>query len=177
MTNNLPAAALEFATIKHAGQTRKGADKSPYIGHPIAVALVLRDEGGVTDETLLTAALLHDTVEDTVTSFEEIEQRFGATVADLVREMTDDKKLDKEVRKQLQIDHARHASLGAKQIKIADKICNIRDLVSAPPADWSVERRLQYVDWSEAVFAGLAGVNDALDRAFRLAAGNARAQR
>jgi guanosine-3',5'-bis(diphosphate) 3'-pyrophosphohydrolase len=120
--------AASFAAHKHRDQRRKDVEASPYINHPIAVATVLAIEGGVTDEPILVAALLHDTVEDTATTFEELEQEFGRDVAELVREMTDDKSLDKDVRKQLQIAHAPAASSPAKQIKIADKICNIRDI-------------------------------------------------
>ncbi len=174
MPERLPADALEFATLKHQGQTRKDAASSPYIRHPIAVALVLRDEGGVCDETLLTAALLHDTVEDTATTIEDIESLFGGAVAALVQELTDDKSLPKQRRKDLQVEHAVHASPAAKQLKIADKIANLRDLASSPPADWPAERLMAYVAWSESVFAGLKGVNEKLDQAFLAAADRVR---
>src|SRR5436190_22461105 len=95
--------ALTFAAERHRNQRRKDAGASPYINHPIAVAAVLATEAAVTDEVTLIAALLHDTVEDTETSLEELQKRFGAEVAHLVREMSDDKSLPKQVRKQLQI--------------------------------------------------------------------------
>jgi guanosine-3',5'-bis(diphosphate) 3'-pyrophosphohydrolase len=158
--------ALAFAAERHRRQRRKDAEASPYINHPIAVAAVLADAGGVTDESLLVAAVLHDTVEDTETSFDDLLARFGATVTDLVREVTDDKSLPKQRRKQLQIEHAASGSPRAKQLKIADKICNLRDIASSPPADWSVARCQEYLDWAQAVVAGCRGVNAALDRTF-----------
>jgi guanosine-3',5'-bis(diphosphate) 3'-pyrophosphohydrolase len=158
--------ALEFAARKHQGQRRKDADALPYVNHVIGVTHILAIEGGVTDETLLTAAVLHDTVEDTETTFDEIALRFGAAVADLVREATDDKSLEKAERKRLQILHARSASPRAKQLKIADKIDNIRAIIATPPAQWSRERKLEYLTWAEQVVAGCRGVNAGLDRAF-----------
>ena len=84
----------------------QGQDASPYINHPIAVTHLLADTGGVTDLATLMAAVLHDTLEDTKTTAEELEAQFGRTVRELVEELTDDKKLGKAERKQLQIDHA-----------------------------------------------------------------------
>jgi len=158
--------ALAFAAERHRRQRRKDAEASPYINHPIAVAAVLADAGHVADEALLVAAVLHDTVEDTETSFDEIAAQFGATVADLVREVSDDKSLPKERRKLLQIEHAAAASARAKQLKIADKICNLRDIASGPPAGWSVARCREYLDWAQAVVTGCRGVNVGLDGAF-----------
>jgi guanosine-3',5'-bis(diphosphate) 3'-pyrophosphohydrolase len=157
---------LAFAAEKHRNQRRKDAAATPYLNHVIGVANVLATEGGVTDETLLLAAVLHDTVEDTHTTFEEIEEHFGREMRDLVAEVTDDKSLPKDVRKELQVTHAAVASREAKQLKIADKICNVRDIAAAPPADWSLERRLAYFDWAERVVASCRGVNAALDEAF-----------
>jgi guanosine-3',5'-bis(diphosphate) 3'-pyrophosphohydrolase len=158
--------ALAFAADKHRNQRRKDAEASPYINHPIAVAAVLAIEGGVEDEELLLAAILHDIVEDTKTSLSEIAGRFGPEVAGLVAEVTDDKSLPKQVRKQLQIEHAADSSPRAKQLKIADKICNIRDILATPPADWPLKRRIGYLDWCERVVAGCRGVNPKLDVVF-----------
>ena len=85
---------------------------------------------------------------------------------DLVLEMTDDKKLDKPVRKQRQIDRSPHLSDGAKLIKLADKICNLRDVSDSPPADWSVERRREYFEWAKRVIDGLRGVDARLENLF-----------
>ena len=161
--------ALSFSAEKHRDQRRKGADASPYINHPIAVAEVLA-RTGVTDPEILAAAVLHDTIEDTETSGEELESRFGPRIRRLVEEVTDDKSLPKEVRKDLQIAHAPDLSEGAKQIKIADKTCNARDVTHAAPEGWSGERRLEYLEWTQEVVAGCRGVNPELealyDRAF-----------
>ena len=158
--------ALEFAADKHRRQKRKDAEGSPYVNHLIAVTRILAVEGAVADEALLLAAVLHDTVEDTDTMFEELEARFGATVAELVRDVTDDKTLAKAARKQHQVDHAPGASLLARQLKIADKIANIRDIVFTPPVDWSRDRKLEYFAWAERVVAGCRGINTGLERAF-----------
>ena len=159
-------AALHFAAEKHRDQRRKGECASPYINHPIEVAEMLVRIGAVTDVTLLQAAILHDTVEDTETTFEELEARFGSAVRNLVEEVTDDKALLKEERKRLQVEHAPTLSRGARQIKLADKICNVRDVANKPPLDWSLERRADYLQWSEAVVAGCRGVNECLEQEF-----------
>jgi guanosine-3',5'-bis(diphosphate) 3'-pyrophosphohydrolase len=158
--------ALAFAAHKHRDQRRKDINASPYINHPIAVAEILAREGGVGDVAILMAAVLHDTVEDTECSFEELEAEFGAEVASMVREVTDDKKKPKQERKALQVEHARTASPAAKQIKIADKVSNIRDITTSPPAGWTVARRIEYLEWSARVVAGCLEVNPALDAVF-----------
>jgi guanosine-3',5'-bis(diphosphate) 3'-pyrophosphohydrolase len=158
--------AIAFAADKHRHQRRKDAEASPYINHPIAVANALAGEGGVSDEVTLLAAVLHDTVEDTQTTFAELEQNFGLEVTALVREVTDDKSLPKAQRKQLQVEHAPSSSNRAKQLKIADKVCNVRDIAVSPPAHWPPQRRREYLEWAEKVVAGCRGVNDRLDLAF-----------
>jgi GTP diphosphokinase / guanosine-3',5'-bis(diphosphate) 3'-diphosphatase len=158
--------AIAFAADKHSRQRRKDAEASPYINHPIAVTTVLAAEGEVSDEVTLIAAALHDTVEDTQTTFVELEEFFGPEVAGLVRELTDDKSIDKLERKRLQIEHAAQSSSRAKQLKIADKICNIRDITVRPPTHWSQERRSEYLAWAEKVVAGCRDVNPKLDQAF-----------
>jgi GTP diphosphokinase / guanosine-3',5'-bis(diphosphate) 3'-diphosphatase len=158
--------AITFAADKHRRQRRKDADASPYINHPIAVATVLAVEGDVVDEATLLCAILHDTVEDTDTTFAELGQHFGPEVAELVRELTDDNSLEKSERKRLQIEHAKGSSLRAKQVRIADKICNVRDITVSPPAAWPLQRRLGYLIWSGRVVEGCRGVNSKLDRAF-----------
>jgi GTP diphosphokinase / guanosine-3',5'-bis(diphosphate) 3'-diphosphatase len=166
--------AIAFAADKHRRQRRKDAEASPYINHPIAVVTALAVEGEVSDEVTLLAAALHDTVEDTQTTFGELEEHFGPEVAGLVRELTDDKSRDKMERKRLQIEHAAQSSSRAKQLKIADKICNIRDITVRPPADWAPERRSEYLRWSERVVAGCRNVNAKLDQAFDQAITQAR---
>ena len=156
--------ALHFAAEKHRDQRRKGRDASPYINHPIEVASVLANVGGVSDVTTLVAAVLHDTIEDTKTTPAELEEHFGPDVRRLVEEVTDDKTLPKAERKRLQIEHAPRASSRAKLIKLADKICNVRDITHAPPADWLVDRRREYLEWTERVVVGCRGCNQALAR-------------
>ncbi len=158
--------AANYAAAKHRSQRRKGADADPYINHPLQVAEILSGTGKITDVDILVAALLHDVVEDTETSPEEIEELFGSRVAGLVMEVTDDKNLPKAERKRKQVEKAPHLSDGAKQIKIADKYSNISDIVHNPPDDWSEERKAEYIEWSMEVFAGLRGVNKDLDEAF-----------
>ena len=158
--------ALAFAANKHRNQRRKDAAASPYINHPIDVASVLAVEAGITDDRVLIAAILHDTVEDTETTQRELAQHFGDDVAAMVAEVTDDKKLRKEKRKQLQIEHAPHLSNSAKLIKIADKICNVRDLAANPPAGWTASRRTEYLLWAAAVTDGCRGVNPVLEQIF-----------
>ncbi len=158
--------AIEFASRKHSTQRRKDGEASPYINHPIAVTHLLADSGGVTDLVTLMAAVLHDTIEDTKTTAEELEAHFGRTVRKVVEELTDDKSLDKGVRKQLQIENARHLSARAKVIKLADKIANVQDVTDAPPATWDLARRIAYLDWTEKVVAGCRGANAPLEKLY-----------
>ena len=139
---------------------------SPYINHPIALARLLVCEAAERDSSILAAALLHDTVEDTDTTFEELEQEFGPTIASIVREVTDDKSLPKEDRKRLQVEHAASASRQAQAVKLADKICNVRDLNASPPADWSIERKREYFDWAKRVVDAMRGVHPRLEQLF-----------
>jgi len=158
--------AIRFSAQKHNDQRRKDAKASPYINHPIEVAETLWRVGEVRDETLLIAAILHDTIEDTGTTKEEIETEFGREVLNLVLEVTDDKSLPKQIRKQLQVEHAPHKSERAKLLKIADKTNNIRDIIKSPPENWSLERRQEYLLWSEQVVSGLRGVSPQLEKLY-----------
>jgi GTP diphosphokinase / guanosine-3',5'-bis(diphosphate) 3'-diphosphatase len=158
--------ALQFAAFKHRDQRRKDHAASPYINHPIALANVLWHEGDVHDPGVICAALLHDTIEDTQTTPEELRDAFGSRITRIVLEVTDDKLLPKAERKRRQIEHAPHLSRGAKLVKLADKICNLRDVAASPPPTWSLRRRRQYFDWARKVVAGLRGVNRRLEKAF-----------
>ena len=158
--------ALAFAAHKHRDQRRKDAEASPYINHPIALAEVLAGEGGVTEVEVLAAALLHDTIEDTATTIEELREQFGERIAGMVAEVTDDQTLVKAERKRLQIEHAAQLSPGAKLVKLADKICNLRDVAERPPAKWDLQRRREYFDWAKQVIDGLRGAHAGLDAAF-----------
>lgn len=158
--------AIAFAAHKHRDQRRKDAAASPYINHPIGLANVLANEGGITDETVLIAAVLHDTVEDTQTTEQELHDLFGRDIARIVLEVTDDKSLPKAERKRLQIEHAGAISSRAKLVKLADKICNLRDLAESPPADWSLERKREYFEWAKSVVNALRGAHPGLEQIF-----------
>lgn len=154
--------AAVFAAEKHRSCRRKDADATPYINHPLRVAQILT-ESEIDDTDVLAAALLHDTIEDTKTTYEELVERFGPAVASLVAEVTDDKSLEKRERKDLQVQSAPHKSDGAKLIKLADKASNLEDLIDRPPA-WPAERIAEYRRWAGLVADGCRGVNVALDQ-------------
>ena len=158
--------ALAFAADKHRDQRRKDAAASPYINHPIALANVLVQEGDVADPAVIAAALLHDTLEDTQTTAAELRTAFGEAIARVVAEVTDDKDLPKAERKRLQVEHAATLSREAKLVKLADKICNLRDMADHPPAKWDLVRRREYFDWAKAVIDRLRGVHPRLEAAF-----------
>lgn len=158
--------ALHFAADRHRDQRRKGPGAVPYINHPIAVARLLATVGGVTDLDVLRAAILHDTVEDTETSFADLETRFGPRTTGFVREVTDDKALPKAERKALQVAHASGCSDGAALVKLADKTCNLLDIATAPPEHWPLARQLAYFDWALDVVDRLPPVSAALRAAF-----------
>ncbi len=158
--------ALSFAARKHRDQRRKDVEASPYINHPIALAEVLCNEGGITDLEVLCGALLHDTLEDTDTTAEELEREFGAVIRKIVEEVSDDKRLPKQERKRLQVERASLVSHPARLVKLADKICNLRDLAVSPPARWSRERQAVYFDWAKAVVDQLRGTHEGLERLF-----------
>jgi GTP diphosphokinase / guanosine-3',5'-bis(diphosphate) 3'-diphosphatase len=158
--------AIAFAAEKHRLQRRKDAEASPYINHPIALADLLANEAEVVRADVLAAAILHDTVEDTETTLSELTVHFGADISGIVAEVTDDKSLPKAERKRLQIEHAPAASPEAQLVKLADKICNLRDLQLRPPASWSIERKREYFDWSKAVVDGIRARHAVLSALF-----------
>jgi guanosine-3',5'-bis(diphosphate) 3'-pyrophosphohydrolase len=158
--------AIHFSADRHRDQRRKDVQHSPYINHPIEVAETLWEIGGVRDNLPLIAAILHDTLEDTETTPDEIRALFGEGILSVVLEVTDDKSLPKQTRKQLQIEHAPHISPEAKLVKLADKICNLADLLHSPPQLWTFGRKQDYLLWTEQVVAGLRGTNPALEKRY-----------
>lgn len=158
--------AIHFAAKKHRKQKRKNVEADPYINHPVEVAQLLANIGGVTDEVILIAAILHDTIEDTDTEPDEINDTFGPEVLSIVMEVTDDKNLLKAERKRLQIESAPHLSLRGKQVKLADKIANISTMTTSSPKGWPKERQIEYLDWAEKVVSGLGGCNPDLESLF-----------
>lgn len=158
--------AAVFASEKHQGQVRKNKDHSPYITHPLLVAQAIYQIGGIVNSRILTAAILHDTLEDTETEEKEIEARFGEKVLSIVLEVTDDKTEGKMTRKRLQVIHAPELSYEAKIVKLADKLVNCRDILNAPPEDWPLERRQDYIQWGADVVEQIRGTNSPLESAF-----------
>ncbi len=158
--------ALDFAARQHINQRRKGERAEPYVNHLTEVAVLLAETTNGSDVALVAAGLLHDTIEDTATTRDDLAAQFGETVASVVMEVTDDKSLPKAARKQLQIDHAPTLTARAKQVKLADKISNLRALVHTPPQGWSLERRREYFAWAARVVDGCRGINPHLERLF-----------
>jgi len=160
------ARALDFAARKHTKQKRKGEFKEPYVNHVAEVASLLAQATNGRDPVLIVGGLLHDTIEDTETTFEELKAEFGIPVARLVQEVSDDKSLPKEERKRLQVRNAGKKSRRAKLLKIADKTSNLRSLAASPPKDWTLETKRQYVTWATKVVKKCRGLNIKLDSAF-----------
>jgi GTP diphosphokinase / guanosine-3',5'-bis(diphosphate) 3'-diphosphatase len=164
--------ALTFAARKHRDQRRNDHAASPYINHCIALVEVLCNEARIAQADVLCAALLHDTIEDTETTPEELGAAFGAGVAAIVLEVTDDKTLPKLTRKRVQVERAGEASREARLVKLADKICNLRDLAVTPPVGWDLARRQAYFDWALAVVDRMRGTHALLEALFDAAYGN-----
>jgi len=158
--------ACVFAANKHQDQIRKDQEGSPYITHPLFVAQVIWQIGGVADTNILVAAILHDTIEDTKTTPAELHKTFGKTILDIVLEVTDDKSLPKPERKRLQAVHAPNMTYPARIIKWGDKFVNCRDILKSPPKDWTLERRRNYIQWNADVLYRIRGANHALEAAF-----------
>lgn len=167
--------AIAFAAEVHRMQRRKDIEASPYINHPLALLRILAVEAGITDTDVLCAAALHDYLEDccggaSPTTLGQgralLRERFGATVLDYVEAVTDDKMLDKAQRKRLQVDNAGRKPHGARLVKLADKIANLRDILGAPPAHWNLQRRQDYFDWAAQVVAPMRGTHSKLEALF-----------
>ncbi|HRQ04330.1 MAG TPA: HD domain-containing protein [Nitrosomonas halophila] len=158
--------AAKFAADKHKGQMRKDG-KTPYIAHPVQVASILNREAKVIDHVILLGALLHDTLEDTDTSFEELKAEFGPEVAKLVQEVTNDPNLSELDSKTAQI--AKQWSPRAIKLKIADKTANLRDLVNAPPVGMHKDKKIEYADHARKVIESMKEHPEALKRLFDLA--------
>ncbi len=166
--------AVAFAAHKHRDQRRKGRGAEPYVNHPVEVAMLVAQATSGRDVRAVLGALLHDTLEDTQTTRAELRREFGADVAALVAEVTDDKRLPKRERKRRQVERARSKSRRARIIKIADKTSNLRSLAKSPPLDWDGRRRREYALWAAELVAGCRGVNARLEAAFDAAYRSAR---
>ena len=165
--------AANVAARWHVHQRRKGAAEEPYVNHLLEVALLVAEATDGANPNIVIAALLHDAIEDSEVPREIIAEAFGDRVARLVEELTDDKSFDKQTRKRAQVENAPKKSKQAKVIKLADKISNLRAITASPPPDWSVKRRLDYVDWARKVVSGLRGANPMLEEEFERAAAGA----
>ena len=158
--------ALAFAVDRHRFHRRKDRRLSPYVHHLIDVLNLLWQIGGIREEDLLIAGVLHDVIEDTNTTPEEIEATFGAKVLAYVLEVSDDKSQPQAMRKRLQVLTARSKSVGAKHLQLADKIANLQDLNLRPPVGWTVTRRHAYANWAQEVIAPIRGTNESLENLF-----------
>jgi (p)ppGpp synthase/HD superfamily hydrolase len=172
----LLARAADYAARQHGAQCRKGCKAEPYVNHLIEVATLLAETTGGDDVVLLMGGLLHDTLEDTDATYEDLVERFGQEVAMLVAEVTDDKSLPKEERKRLQVETTARKSRRAKLLKIADKASNLRGLVRSPPSGWTDQRLRDYVVWAELVVRSCRGLNVPLEAAFDTAYADAGAR-
>jgi len=158
--------AVIFAAKKHQGQKRKGKKQDPYIFHPLNVAKIIMEMGHINDQDIVIAAVLHDTLEDTTATIKELTKYFGQKVTDIVDEVTDDKSLDKDERKRLQVRHAPSLTYEARVVKLGDKLVNCRDILNSPPAGWSKRRMQEYIQWAFDVIAQIRGTNNYLEAAF-----------
>ena len=158
--------ALRFAAERHSSQRRKGQAKEPYVNHLAEVSELVADATEGKDVNLIAAALLHDTIEDTETSSDELVATFNNDIAQLVADVTDDKSLPKQDRKNLQVVNSRAQNMRVKLLKLADKTSNLRSLANSPPENWNTEQKQAYIDWTIKVAAGLKGVNPWLEERF-----------
>lgn len=168
------ARAADFAARRHVAQRRKGDAAEPYVNHLTEVARLLAEATDGQDPVLVMGGLLHDTLEDTDATYEDLVEEFGADVAALVAEVTDDKSLAKEERKRLQIEKTPGKSRRARLLKLADKTSNLRSLIQSPPRGWTEERLRDYVLWAEAVARSCRGLNDRLEAGFDAALADAK---
>jgi GTP diphosphokinase / guanosine-3',5'-bis(diphosphate) 3'-diphosphatase len=162
--------ALTFSAIKHKAQRNDDADATPYINHPIALTSLF-SRVGISDCKIICAALLHDTLEDTDTTYADLKANFGKKISDIVLAVSDDKSLPDVERRRLQVANAKIASKQAKLVKLADKTCNLRDMINTPPVGWSIKRKRDYFDWAKAVVDEMRGVHKKLEKEFDKAYG------
>lgn len=157
--------ALAFAAEQHKYQRRGGYDPLPYINHLIKVSSAIIQIGQEENPDIIIAAILHDVVEDSDTSYEDLAGQFGAPVADIVAELTDDMELPYNQRKALQVEGASKLSLAARKIRIADKASNIQDIFTYP-LDWKEEKKIAYLENSLTIVDQIRGTHAALEAWF-----------
>lgn len=157
-------AAINYAADKHRDQRRKGKHALPYINHPIKVMHEL-SRHQIIDSTALTAAVLHDVIEDTDTPINELEALFGLEIANTVAQLSDNKRLSANKRKALQVKNAPELTHKAKLIRIADKTSNLHDIIHYPP-EWNVQRKIKYFMWAEQVVLACGKTHQELEKSF-----------
>jgi guanosine-3',5'-bis(diphosphate) 3'-pyrophosphohydrolase len=170
----LVSEAAELAARRHSGMARKGRGNEPYINHLTEVANLLSAATDGADAELVAAGWLHDAIEDTETTREELAKKFSERIASLVVECTDDMSLPKAERRRLQVINASHKSPSAKLIKIADKVSNIHARILPDPTTEERDDLVDYTNWAEQVVAGCRGGNAWLDNRFNEAVAQAR---
>ncbi len=161
--------AYHLAAEWHTRQKRKGEAAEPYINRLVEVAALVSAATGGRDHNLIAAAVLHDPIEDAGVKYETLVKEFNTDVADLVREVTDDKSLDTELRNVLQVKNTPEKSIRAKTIKLGEKTSNLRSILKSRPA-WPIERKREYLAWARAVVDGVRGANAWLEQVFDVAA-------
>jgi (p)ppGpp synthase/HD superfamily hydrolase len=158
----LIAEATLFAAKAHFGQTRNQNNQIPYIVHPLRVSYLLWNEGNINNAHLLVAALLHDVLEDTEVSRQEIFNKFGSSILTLVEELTDKPKPTA----QEEALSALKMSKEAKTIKLADRTHNLRDLIDHPPKIWDFEKVSGFLNRSKILFENLRNTHPVLEKCY-----------
>ena len=158
--------ALNFAREKHEGQFRKDEFQRPYIVHPVGVYGLLFN-AGIENEDVLCAALLHDTIEDTNTTFDELAIEFNIEVAGLVGEVTNNPAISKAKQKLMQLEDAPYMTNGARLVRFADKINNLNDIAEFPPVGWDKAKKDRYVEFCKELIPLLNIDNEYLNKKFK----------
>jgi len=159
--------AAIFATEKHKSQVRSNEKKTPYIIHPIEVADLVMKIGHVYDKDVLITALLHDVMDDTQTTYEQITSLYGTKVSSYLEEMTSKQGLSLKEQKKQQIMQAFRQNPSVAIIKLSDKLSNLKTLATSPPPSWSRDRIDQYFQWAQTVIENLPESNQLLKKAVK----------
>ncbi|MFZ9848658.1 MAG: HD domain-containing protein [Flavobacteriales bacterium] len=159
--------ALNYSAEQHKAQRRKGMESVPYINHPIKVTNIITQFIPDASDDLICAAILHDVVEDTDATIDDIKNKFGDAIASIVQEVTDDKSISKAESRRKQIENAPKLSYNAKIIRVCDKISNVRDICGENIPDWDYKTKIEYLNWAEQVVYALDKFHEELQFAFK----------